>query len=275
MENWDDLRICLALARHRTMAAAARAMGTNTATVSRRIARMSSDLGAQLFVKDQAKWSVTPLAQALAQLGEDVEARLTEILQSRDVVLGQTKLRISADLCIMQTELMRVFNGLSDSFPGVDFEISMFPASLAMGETDLVLSYDAPAEGRIIRSRVLDETISLYNCPAHGVRSDDWIEIVLGPGAHTWTDALEEYFGRPPRFSFHGLNVARQAIETSAFSALFPDRYAANFHSLARVPGFPPVTAPVWLSYHESRRHDIVLRDVANWLILAMRQARE
>ncbi|MEY8881037.1 LysR family transcriptional regulator [Donghicola sp. XS_ASV15] len=37
MENWNDLRICLALHRYGTMSAAASVIGANVATVSRRI----------------------------------------------------------------------------------------------------------------------------------------------------------------------------------------------------------------------------------------------
>ncbi len=41
MQNWDDLKFCLALHRSGTMTDAARILDTNVATVSRRIARMT------------------------------------------------------------------------------------------------------------------------------------------------------------------------------------------------------------------------------------------
>lgn len=43
MQNWDDLKYCLALDEFRTMTAAAKALGTNTATVSRRIERLTEE----------------------------------------------------------------------------------------------------------------------------------------------------------------------------------------------------------------------------------------
>ena len=52
MQNWDDLKFCLALERYQTMTAAARALGTNTAaTVSRRIDRLTEEAGEPLFSK--------------------------------------------------------------------------------------------------------------------------------------------------------------------------------------------------------------------------------
>ena len=48
MQNWDDPKFCLALEQYQTMTAAARALGTNTATVSRRIERLTEEAGEPL-----------------------------------------------------------------------------------------------------------------------------------------------------------------------------------------------------------------------------------
>ena len=55
MQNWDDLKFCLALERYQTMTAAARALGTNTATVSRRIDRLTKEAGEPLFLSDNTQ----------------------------------------------------------------------------------------------------------------------------------------------------------------------------------------------------------------------------
>ena len=41
METWDDLRILLAVHRSGTLSAAARELGVNQSTVSRRVARLT------------------------------------------------------------------------------------------------------------------------------------------------------------------------------------------------------------------------------------------
>lgn len=51
MDNWDDLRFVVALARYGSMANAARHLRTNTATVSRRIKRLNESANAALFLK--------------------------------------------------------------------------------------------------------------------------------------------------------------------------------------------------------------------------------
>ncbi|MFP3570811.1 LysR family transcriptional regulator, partial [Paraburkholderia sp. SIMBA_030] len=47
--DWEDLRFFAALARHRSLSAAARALRVNHATVARRISSLELSLGAQLF----------------------------------------------------------------------------------------------------------------------------------------------------------------------------------------------------------------------------------
>ena len=51
MQNWDDLKFCLALERYQTITAAARALGTNTATVPRRIDRLAKEASELLFLR--------------------------------------------------------------------------------------------------------------------------------------------------------------------------------------------------------------------------------
>ena len=55
MQNWDDLKFCLALERYQTMTAAARAVGTNTTTVSRRIDRLTEAAGEPIFLRDNTQ----------------------------------------------------------------------------------------------------------------------------------------------------------------------------------------------------------------------------
>ena len=50
VQNWDDLKYCLALDEFRTMTAAAKALGTNTATVSRHLERLTEEAGQPLFI---------------------------------------------------------------------------------------------------------------------------------------------------------------------------------------------------------------------------------
>lgn len=68
MIDWNDLQFCLAVARHGTLSAAARALKVTQPTVGRRIAAFEKRLGAQLFLRAQTGW-------ALSNVGRDVLAQ--------------------------------------------------------------------------------------------------------------------------------------------------------------------------------------------------------
>ncbi|WP_394822248.1 LysR family transcriptional regulator [Pendulispora albinea] len=63
--DWDDLRIALAVLRHGSLSAAARAMGTTQPTVSRRLDAFERHIGIELFERGKEGLAPTPLATAL------------------------------------------------------------------------------------------------------------------------------------------------------------------------------------------------------------------
>ena len=138
MQNWDDLKFCLALERYQTMTAAARALDTNTATVSRRIDRLTEEAGEPLFLRDNTQWRATDMGRELAQIAPRIEDRIsraaTETMEQQKAQI----LRINANEATLNLTL------------------SSRQASLAYGETDIILTHVAPTEGRIIRKKVGD-----------------------------------------------------------------------------------------------------------------------
>lgn len=65
--DWDDLRIALAVARHGSLSAAARALGTTQPTVSRRLDAFERRTGAKLFERGKNGLTPTPLCTALIE----------------------------------------------------------------------------------------------------------------------------------------------------------------------------------------------------------------
>ncbi|WP_257449343.1 LysR family transcriptional regulator [Archangium lipolyticum] len=65
--DWDDLRIVLAVTRHGSLSAAARALGTTQPTVSRRLDGFERRIGVKLFERGANGLSPTPLCAALVE----------------------------------------------------------------------------------------------------------------------------------------------------------------------------------------------------------------
>jgi DNA-binding transcriptional LysR family regulator len=71
--SWDDLRILLAVHRHRSFLAAGRALGVATSTVARRIEALERGLGRALVRRGSAGTELDPGARDLVSLAEQME----------------------------------------------------------------------------------------------------------------------------------------------------------------------------------------------------------
>lgn len=73
MDDWDDFRFILALERSGTIRAAARALGINHSTVSRRLATINDRHGGAVFVQSAGGYRTTSLGAELAEAARQME----------------------------------------------------------------------------------------------------------------------------------------------------------------------------------------------------------
>ncbi len=78
-ENWDDLRIFLALAREGKLTAVAKKLNVSHPTVARRVKQLEAAVGARLFDRLPDRFVLTPAGEALlgdVQAMEDAAASI-------------------------------------------------------------------------------------------------------------------------------------------------------------------------------------------------------
>ena len=73
MFDWSDLRYFLAVARHGSTVAAARALGVNQSTVQRRLGELERRLGHALARRHPSGYQLTEFGEALRPAAERVE----------------------------------------------------------------------------------------------------------------------------------------------------------------------------------------------------------
>src|SRR5271157_4095403 len=71
--DWNDLRDFLAISRHRTLSAAADALGVQQSTMGRRLKALEARVGAKLLQKTPAGFVLTSAGEAILDNVERIE----------------------------------------------------------------------------------------------------------------------------------------------------------------------------------------------------------
>lgn len=155
--DWNDLPLLLAIAREGRLSAAAKALGVDSSTVSRRLAAAEDRVGAQLFTRDLDGYRLTDAGLAACEAAEEIErkvlALLQEARQTADDISGPV--RITSVDALLSDWLVPRLPALLESYP--DLEIRLIPEnrrlSFSRGEADLALRLSRPEEDAAIRMR--------------------------------------------------------------------------------------------------------------------------
>lgn len=102
MQSWDDLKFFLGVARYRSLAGAARALGVNHSTVFRRLNALESRAGARLFER-------LPGGYVLTEAGEYLFAtatRVDELIDDLNRKLTGRDYRLSGTIRLTTTDTM-------------------------------------------------------------------------------------------------------------------------------------------------------------------------
>ncbi|WP_417743675.1 LysR family transcriptional regulator [Salipiger sp.] len=269
MNNWDDLRFLVALSRTGTMTAAAKSLGTNTATVSRRIERLSETLGTPAFVKTSDGWRPSEAVASLISLAQSFDGELQAALNTQAENTDSEPVTITLGSLPALSSLV-LFPGLTKHAAMLDgvrlnFSDRMFREGL--GEHDLVLQLHRPEQGRIIARKVGDLAFRFYRF-ADAPASEDW----AGLGEAHDDQPLMQYgldqFGREPKLRVDSLMALYRLMRLTELPGPLPDLIAQRDPDLVPLFSDTPVrTETCWLFYHESRRQDPGLRRAVDWII--------
>src|SRR5262249_6914536 len=115
--TWDDLRVLLALHRHRSFLAVGKALGASTSTAARRIESLEQALGRRLVHRSRAGTSIEPEAMELVYLAEQLELGLQAVGRDHGDAQGGT-VRISVGEGFLRA-VTRILSDLRRLQPGL------------------------------------------------------------------------------------------------------------------------------------------------------------
>jgi len=164
--NWNDLSYFLAVARAERLTLAARRLGVEHSTVSRRITALEAALGTQLFSRSPSGYTLTASGEQLLRYAEDMESVAGSVLS--DVAGGDLALagavRVGAPDGFAGYFLAPRLGALRDRNPELEIELIAMPRmfSLSRREADIAIGLSRPEEGRLHARKLTDYALALY-----------------------------------------------------------------------------------------------------------------
>src|SRR6476659_4140500 len=167
MLAWNDLRHFLAVARHGSTLAAAKALGLNQSTVHRRLSELERQLGRRLVERHPSGYRLTAVGEELRPLAERIETAVQDLERraaSSDADLVGT-VRVTCPETVgyrmMKTPLLDAFRV---RYPGLRIELIMVDRvlDLAKGEADVAFRTAPPQEDALVSRKLADVPWALY-----------------------------------------------------------------------------------------------------------------
>ena len=150
--DWQDVRIFVALARHGSLSATARALSVNHATIARRLHSLEESLGEKLMERRPEGYVLTPTGTHALDAANGME-QAVQIL-GRGIQDGTLtgRVRINASPGLSSGFLVSRLPTLAVRYPRLDIDLApaLRSISLERHEADIAIRFDKPEDGDVI-----------------------------------------------------------------------------------------------------------------------------
>src|ERR1700712_2766112 len=166
MLDWDDLRFFLAVVRHSSLSAAAKALHVAQSTVGRRLASREAGLGVRLLNRTPEGYVPTLAGEQVLKQAERVEAEalgLERQVGGRDMRLAGL-VRVTCPETIASNLVAPCFGTLHVEHPDIMIELIPTPRelSLSMREADISVRLRHPDQHDLVVRRIGTVAFGLY-----------------------------------------------------------------------------------------------------------------
>ncbi|QNA83048.1 LysR family transcriptional regulator [Sphingomonas sp. So64.6b] len=280
MRNWDDLRIFLAVARAGRIAPAARLLGIDVTTVSRRLARLGAETGAPLFETLGGDRRLSEAGQAMLAHAETIEAAVIAASEGdpSGALAGHVRLSLAEGLAThVVAPGVAAFRA---GHPNIRLDLITASGFLnpSKREADVAVMLARPRNRQLRATRLADYQLKLYATQgylsAHGMPAS-----AAELAGHTLISYVPEHIhaveldylseihdGLVARARSTSINVQHAMIRSGAGIGILPNFIATRDRTL--VPVLPSVTLgrSFWLVTHEDTHATPRIQAVIEWL---------
>ena len=266
--EWTDFKILIALGRGGSVAGAARELGVDGSTVSRRLAALEESLDARLIVRGGRDFTWTALGRVALAAAQTMEGAVNDAARACREAKLQTSgaVRISLAPAFVPLLLDKLLPALREKAPELKLDVrgDLRKVDLVKGEADIAVRMVRPTEPGLVGRRAFEtgwcvftsvqyagsrgvpaavgalaeHHLVLYDESLHGVEPLRWME------AHRGSDFLR----------VDNLEIASQLIAMGSGIGVLPAFCEATTPGLLRVFAEPVTSNTGWIVYHEAAR---------------------
>ncbi len=287
MLDWDDLRSFLAIARHRTLSAAARALSVQQSTMGRRLDALESRTGAKLLQKTPAGFVLTAAGEAVLAHVERMEAEALAVdraITGRDLRLAGA-IRLTTIETLAVDVLAPTLADFAAAYPHVTLELDTDTRSLSLSkrEADVALRLVRPSGHELVVRKVGEIAYGLFASPAYLARAG-MPDLAAGAPGHRAILTFDDLMSTP-EMDFARRTLSRCHVGWRSNSRFAQARaaelglgiavlalYLAEGRDLVRLASPGPPRREMWLAVHEDMRHTPRIRAFSDMLVNALRQ---
>lgn len=291
MDDWNDLKLVLAVARTGSLTGAARALGVDHSTAYRRLSTLERRLAVRLFDRlPGGRYAPTSAGDRMVSAAERIEgeaAALDRDLLGSDLRLSG-RLRVTCSESLAYALLTPCIAGFRHEHPGiaVDVAIDNRTLSLAQREADVALRVSRPREPNLHGRKVADVAWAFYGTPELAVRAEpsvDWPDDlpvvgwetgVVGVNAAEWLarEVPEAAVVYRTNSVVNQLVAAREGIGLALLPCFVADPEPGLRRAGRRLA---ELSRELWIVTHEDLRRAARVRAFMDWTFeyLAARRA--
>jgi DNA-binding transcriptional LysR family regulator len=176
VKDWDDMRFFLAAARNGSSRAAARALGVNQSTMSRRLSQFEDEQGVRLFERLARGLELTGPGQELFRSAEEIEGRFAQV--ERKLLGHDTRLsgliRVSLP-DFMVSSLGPTLSEFGKRYPATRTEVVVDNgfANLSQREADVVIRLAVSPPENLVGRRIASLAAGVYGSEEYLRGCDD------------------------------------------------------------------------------------------------------
>jgi len=278
--DWNDIPLLLALARSGSMSAAARDLGIDVSTVSRRVAAAESALQTPLFIRSHRGYQPTDAGAVFIARAEQVQGEVRALLQeTRTEAEGvHGAVRLTAVDTLFDHWLVTRLPSLLKQYPDLQLQLMADDGNLSFTrrEADLALRLARPnADAALLMRKLGDIGLAVFGSERFAsVPREQW-------GAQPWLAYNDELSGVPEmqwlaqldpaphrRVKVSSATTLVRACEAGLGLAVLPC-FIGSQRRLHRLSAQPELHRELWLLSHRDAVSIRRFRVVADWLAQA------